>query len=154
MSKFGATFTPKNQFYLPFKIISSELPLGVNYISGVSAQLKSAVIFAALNSYGDTKIVEQDRSRDHTENMILANAKVIKVSNREKKLIKIHGKISLKAIHSNIPGDPSSPAFFAALTLLNPNSSLEIKNVGLNPTRIGFYKLLKKQGAKIKFFKI
>ena len=154
MSKFGAFFFPKDKYNFPLKIISSELPIAINYKAGVSAQLKSAVIFAALNSYGDTRIVEKDRSRDHTENMMLKNSKVIKVSNRKKKLIKIHGKKSLKAIHSNIPGDPSSAAFFTALTLLNPNSSLEIKNVGLNPTRIGFYKLLKKQGAKIKFFNL
>ena len=51
----------------------------------------------------------------------------------------------------NIPGDISSSAFFTALTLLNKNSSLKIKNVGLNPTRTGFYQLLKKQKAKIKF---
>ena len=52
---------------------------------------------------------------------------------------------------TSIPGDPSSASFFTALTLLNKGSSLKIKNVGLNPTRNGFYQLLKKQGAKIKF---
>ena len=50
-----------------------------------------------------------------------------------------------------VPGDPSSAAFFTALTILNENSKLKLKNVGLNPTRIGFYELLKKHGAKIKF---
>ena len=84
MSKFGAFFFPKDKYNFPLKIISSELPIAINYKAGVSAQLKSAVIFAALNSYGDTKIVEKDRSRDHTENMMLKNSKVIKVSNRKK----------------------------------------------------------------------
>ena len=51
----------------------------------------------------------------------------------------------------DVPGDPSSAAFFTALTLLNKNSSLKIKNVGMNPTRTGFYELLKNSGAKIKF---
>ena len=51
----------------------------------------------------------------------------------------------------NIGGDPSSAAFFAALTLLNKNSTLKIKNVGLNPTRTGFYEILKKQKVKINF---
>ena len=50
-----------------------------------------------------------------------------------------------------MPGDPSSAAFFTALTLLNKKSFIKIKNVGLNPTRIGFYNLLRRQGAKIKF---
>ena len=69
----------------------------------------------------------------------------------KKKIIKIFGKKFLNPININVPGDPSSAAFFTALTLLNKKSFLKIKNVGLNPTRIGFYKMLKKQGAKIKF---
>ena len=60
-------------------------------------------------------------------------------------------KKKLEPLNINVPGDPSSAAFFTALTLLNHNSSLKIKNVGLNPTRIGFYNILKKQAAKIKF---
>ena len=62
-----------------------------------------------------------------------------------------HKYIILNPLNINIPGDPSSAAFFTALTLLNKKSSLRIKKVGLNPTRIGFYELLKKSGAKIKF---
>ena len=151
MSKFGAFFLPKNKFNFPLKMISTEMPIGINYKAGVSAQLKSAVIFAGLNSFGDTEVIEQVNSRDHTENMLLGNTQTIKIKNGKKKLIKIHGKKYLNPININIPNDPSSAAFFTALTLLNTNSSIKIKNVGLNPTRIGFYRLLKKQGAKIKF---
>ncbi len=151
MSRFGATFAPKNQFYLPFKIISSELPLGVNYTSGVSAQLKSAVILGGLNSFGTTKILENERSRDHTERMLLHNKKVININDKEKKIIKINGKRSLKSLQIKVPGDPSSAAFLCALTILKKGSSIKIKGVGLNPTRIGFYKLLKKYGGNIKF---
>ena len=57
----------------------------------------------------------------------------------------------LNPININVPGDPSSAAFVTALTLLNKGSSIKIKNVGLNPTRIGFYKILKTRGANIKF---
>ena len=64
------------------------------------------------------------------------------------------GKNNLNNFSLTVPGDPSSAAFFTALTLLKNNSYLKIKNVGLNPTRIGFYNLLKKHGAKIKFQKI
>ena len=60
----------------------------------------------------------------------------------------------MSPIKINVPGDPSSAAFFTALTLINKNSKLKIKNVGLNPTRIGFYKILKKHGAKIRFTNI
>ena len=68
-----------------------------------------------------------------------------------KKKIEVKGRKNLAPLKMNVPGDPSSAAFFVALTLLNKNSKLKISNVGLNPTRIGFYKLLKKHGAKISF---
>jgi 3-phosphoshikimate 1-carboxyvinyltransferase len=151
MSKFGAFFLPKNKFRFPLKIISSEVPIGINYKAGVSAQLKSAVIFAGLNSYGNTKIIELKKSRDHTENMLLSSSQSIQIKKNKKRLIEIIGKKNLSPVKINVPGDPSSAAFFTALTLLNHNSSIKIKNVGLNSTRTGFYQLLKKQGAKIKF---
>ena len=151
MSKFGATFIPKNKFTFPLKIISSEIPIGIKYKAGVSAQLKSAVIFAGLNSYGDTEIEEEERSRDHTETMLLQNSNLIKIKEGKKKKININGKKNLKPIQIDVPGDPSSAAFFTALTLLNKKSSLLIKNVGMNKTRVGFYDLLKRHGAKIKF---
>ncbi len=151
MSEFGAEFLPKNKFNFPLKLISTEMPVCINYTAGVSAQLKSAVILAGLNSYGTTEIIEDKKSRDHTENMLIKNPKAIRIKKKRKKLIKIYGKKKLNPININVPGDPSSAAFFTALTLLNKNSKLKIKNVGLNPTRIGFYELLKKHGAKIKF---
>ena len=151
MSEFGASFLPINKFRFPLKMISSSMPIGIGYKAGVSAQLKSAVILAGLNSYGVTKIIENEKSRDHTENMLSKNSQVINITNKKKKLIKINGKKSLEPINITVPGDPSSAAFFTALTILNKNSSIKIKNVGLNPTRIGFYNLLKKHNAKIKF---
>lgn len=151
MSRFGAEFFPKKKINFPLKLISTEMPIGIKYKSGVSAQLKSAVILAGLNSYGNTLITETLRSRNHTENMLLKNSQVIKIKDIQKKLITIYGKNYLNPIKINVPNDPSSAAFFSALTLLNKNSSLIIKNVGLNSTRTGFYQLLKKQGAKIKF---
>jgi 3-phosphoshikimate 1-carboxyvinyltransferase len=152
MSEFGAEFLPKNKYNFPLKIISTEMPVGINYTADVSAQLKSAVILAGLNSYGTTEIIEKMKSRNHTENILKKNFKAIKIRKGTKNLIKIYGKKTLQALKMNIPGDPSSAAFFTALTILNRNSSLKIKNVGLNPTRIGFYEILKKHGAKI-FFK-
>ena len=73
MEKFGAFFIPKNKFNFPIKLISSQMPIGINYEAGVSAQLKSAVILAGLNSYGITSIYESKKSRDHTENILLNN---------------------------------------------------------------------------------
>ena len=127
------------------------MPVGISYKAGVSAQLKSAVILAALNSYGDTKISQSEISRDHTEKMLLKNNQSIKIDNKLK-LINVFGKKEqLKPINITVPGDPSSAAFFVALTLLNKNSIIKINNVCLNPTRIGFYNLLKSHGANIKF---
>ena len=79
------------------------------------------------------------------------NNQAIKIKNGKEKIISVFGKKYLNSVNINVPGDPSSAAFFTALTLLNKKSSLQIKNVGLNPTRIGFYILLKKMGANIKF---
>ena len=152
MSEFGASFLPKKKYHFPLKLISTDLPIGIKYKAGVSAQLKSAAILAGLNSYGNTEITEIEKSRDHTENMLSKNSQVINVKNvNKKKIIKIKGKKFLNPVNFNVPGDPSSAAFFVALTLLNKDSQIKIKNVGLNPTRIGFYNLLKKQGAMIKF---
>ena len=151
MTKFGAFFLPKNKNKFPLKMISSAIPLGFNYKAGVSAQLKSAVILAGLNAYGITRVMEKEKSRDHTENMLIKNSKAFNLKKGKKNIINIHGKNTLSPINISIPGDPSSAAFFTALTLLNYKSKLRIKNVGLNKTRTGFYNLLKKTGNNILF---
>ena len=145
MSKFGAEFLPKNKFFFPLRIISSNYPIGISYESGVSAQLKSAVMLAGLNSYGNTEIKENFKSRDHTENMLKKNKSAIKIKNGKEKNIKIFGKQDLEKFSLNVL-DPSS-RFFTALTLLKENS-LTIK-MWINPTRIGFYFI--KNSSKIKF---
>ncbi|MAJ85477.1 MAG: 3-phosphoshikimate 1-carboxyvinyltransferase [Candidatus Pelagibacter sp.] len=149
LNKFGASFYPVGKNTLPLTLISSEMPIGINYVSGISAQLKSACILAALNSYGVTNIYENFKSRNHTENMLKKNIGVIKIT--KDKNIKIFGKQNLNNFKIDVPNDPSSAAFFTALTLLTEKSSLNIRSVGLNPRRIGFYKILKRSGAKIFF---
>jgi len=153
MKEFGATFLPKNKTNFPLTLISSEIPIGIKYKAGVSAQLKSAVLLAGLNANGITNVIEERQSRNHTENMLLQSSNVLKIkkNNEGKNHIKIYGKDYLDPLKIKVGGDPSSAAFFTALTLLTPGSHLKIKHVGLNPRRIGFYNLLKKYGAKIKF---
>ena len=150
MGKFGADFLPKKKNYLPVRMIGSEMPVSFNFTAGVSSQIKSAVMLAGLNSNGNTVIYEKSRSRDHTENILLNSDKVIKIKKGKTRKIVIYGKKYLNSFKINVPGDPSSAAFFVALTLLNKKSKLTIKNVGLNPTRIGFFEIIKKAGAKIK----
>ena len=153
MSEFGTTFLPKNKTNFPLTLISSEIPIGIKYKAGASAQLKSAVILAGLNANGVTNVIEERQSRNHTENMLLQSSNVLKIkkNNKDQNYIKVNGKNYLDPLKINVGGDPSTAAFFTALTLLTPNAHLEIKHVGLNPRRIGFYNLLKKHGAKIKF---
>jgi len=153
MSEFGTTFLPKNKTTFPLTLISSEIPIGIEYKAGVSAQLKSAVMLAGLNANGVTNIIEVKKSRNHTENMLLQSSKVLKIKKNKKgqNHLKVYGKEYLDPLKINVGGDPSSAAFFTALTLLTKNAYLKIKHVGLNPRRIGFYNLLKKHGAKIKF---
>ena len=148
MNEFGAEFE-KNKFNLPLTMTSSAMPVGINYESGVSAQLKSAVILAGLNSFGTTTVSERKiKSRNHTENILSKSPGILKI---KKDIIKVSGKNYLNPLKLSVPGDPSSAAFFCAITIFTKNSNLKIKNVGLNSRRIGFYKLLKKHGAKIQF---
>jgi len=84
MSKFGAIFLPKNKFTFPLKMMSSRFPVAIDYKAGVSAQLKSAVILAGLNSYGTTKIKEQISSRNHTENLLKKNKPAIRIIGTKK----------------------------------------------------------------------
>ena len=83
----------------------------------ISSQIKSAVILAAINSYGKTLIVEKIKSRDHTERMLKHNVQAIRVKKGKQNLIEIKGKENLSPINISIPGDPSSASFYAALCL-------------------------------------
>ena len=152
MNEFGAEFHPKNKSRFPLTLTSSDMPVGTQFISGKSAQIKSAIILAGLNSFGNTTIYEKLKTRDHTEKILLNNSKSIKIL-KTKKIIKIFGRKRMDRIVIDVPADPSSAAFFAAMCLLNKNSKLTIKNVCLNPRRMGFYTLLKKHGGKIKIKK-
>lgn len=154
MNQFGAEFLPNNKFTFPLRLISSSYPISINYEAGTSAQLKSAVILAGLNSFGKTIITEKKYSRDHTEIMLSKNKQALNINSSKFKTISVNGKSFLNKFKIKIPGDPSSAAFFTALAILRKNSYLKIKNVGLNPTRIGYYNLLKKSGAKINFLNV
>jgi len=153
LQEFGATFYPKNKNTLPIYIQGSKFIRPINYFENKgSAQCKSSVMLAALNAPGKTTI-KAKKSRNHTE-IIFKNLKIPIKIKKEKKFdfIEIQGGENFKSFNYNIPSDISSGAFFIVLTLLSKNSRLIIKNVNVNPTRIGIIKILKKMGAKI-FFK-
>ncbi|MFC1809622.1 3-phosphoshikimate 1-carboxyvinyltransferase [Candidatus Omnitrophota bacterium] len=113
-----------------------------------SAQVKSSILLAGLYSKGATTVIEERRSRDHTEKMLeWYGAQFEKKGNS----LTIHGSSTLNAVGEDIiiPGDISSAAFFIVAALIIPGSALVIKNVCLNPTRIGILTILKEMGANI-----
>ena len=156
LEKFGVTFEPKDKKTLPFYIIGSEMPIAISHEEKIgSAQVKSWIILASLNTPGITKIKELKKSRDHTENMLKFIRAKIKIKKfKTYNLISIEGQRDFKAFDLNIPGDISSAAFFIVLTLLAKHSIIKIKNINLNPTRTGIIIILKKMNAKIKIINI
>tara|TARA_B100000131_G_scaffold313524_1_gene349023 strand:+ start:2281 stop:3636 length:1356 start_codon:yes stop_codon:yes gene_type:complete len=151
MEQFGAEFLPKNKFHFPLTLISSEMPIGFKFNAGISSQIKSAVMLAGANSYGKTLIVEKIKSRDHTEKMLKHNTHVIKIKKGKQNFIEIKGRETLNPISISVPGDPSSASFYAGLCLLNKNSKIVLRQVHINPTRIGFFNIIRKHKGKINF---
>ena len=152
LSKIGCNFYPKNKMTLPLTIEGTSMPLAQKHFETIgSAQVKSAILFAALNTPGITQIETEKISRNHTENLLASIKSDIKIKKLVKgHLISLRGQKNLFGFDLNIPGDPSSAAPFIILTLLTANSKLLIKNVNCNRTRIGFINILKKMNANIK----
>ncbi len=152
LEQFGATFIANKQKTLPLKILGSEYLRPINFFEKRgSAQCKSSVILAALNTPGKTTILAK-KSRNHTELLLKHLRLPIKTFSKKKyDLIEIIGQKQFKSFNYLIPGDMSSSAFFIVLTLLSSNSKLKIKNVNINPSRAGFIKIINKMGAKVKF---
>ncbi len=153
LEKIGATVHLTRKDYLPLIINGSEklLPLMHN-IQKPSAQIKSALIIAALNIHGKTKIIESIATRDHTERLLKflnIKIKIKKIKNKATQ-IELNGPYEFKSKSIDIAGDPSSAAFFIVGALILPESRVTLKNIMLNPSRIAFIKILKKMGGKIK----
>ena len=122
-----------------------------NYHSPVdSAQVKSAMILAALRANGISKYKENELTRDHTERMLKGMG--AKLENDKDGYINIHPlNAPLKPLDITVPTDPSSAFFFAVAAAITPKAKVTIKNVTLNPTRIEAYEVLKKMGVKVEF---
>ena len=113
-----------------------------------SAQVKSAILLAGLNTEGTTEVCEPQLTRDHTENMLEAfGAKITRKTGRSGQCVSLTGPVQLKAAQINVPGDPSSAAFLIASALIVPFSDIIIKNVMMNPARIGLFEVLTSMGA-------
>ena len=155
LKNIGVNFYPENKSKLPIFIKGSKYLRPIKYIENRgSAQCKSCVMLAALNIHGETSITAK-KSRDHTE-LLFQNLKIpIKIKRKKNHdTIKIVKPKSIDSFNLIIPGDISSSAFFIVLTLLSKNSKLLIKNININPSRLGVIKILNKMGAKIKLLNI
>ena len=149
LEKFGAKFE-SNYGKLPIKIQGTNFTKPIKYFENKgSAQCKSAVMFAALNTLGET-IIKAKKSRDHSELLFKHLRLPIKVIKRKKyDIIKVKGRHKIPALNYKIPSDISSAAFFIVLTVLTKKSRLEIKNININPSRIGVFYILKLMGIRI-----
>jgi len=141
----------KIEEYSPITIRGGNLKPITYTMPVASAQVKSAIMLAALYTKGKTRIIERVPTRDHTERMLKLFKARLKV---KQNTIVIRGSnelVSPKKIY--IPGDISSAGFFLVLAAIIPNSKVAIRNVSLNPSRIGMIKVLKRMGADIKVTK-
>ncbi len=151
LQKIGANFKVSDKKTLPLKIIGSPFINPIHYSENIgSAQVKSTVMLAALNSPGQT-VIKAAKSRTHTENFFRYLKIPITIKkNKKYDEIKIKGQKLFKSFKYTVPSDPSSCAFFIVLTLLSKNCELKIKNVNINESRIGYVKVLNRMGAQIK----
>lgn len=139
---------------LPLTVHGTASPLPMTYTLPVaSAQVKSAILLAALMGEGTTTVIEPVPTRDHTERLLKAFGANIKVSalpdGQLGQQIEMTGPHELHGQSIQVPGDPSSAAFLIAAAILVPNSELTIEGVLINPARIGFFETLKEMGADI-----
>ena len=153
LEEIGAVVHLTKKDYLPLIISGSEklLPIKHNVLKA-SAQIKSALIIAALNIHGKTKIVENIATRDHTERLLkFLNVRFkIKKTKSKTSQIELNGPYEFKAKNIDVAGDPSSASFFIVGALILPKSKITLKDVMLNPSRIAFIKVLKSMGGQIK----
>ena len=156
LSMFGASFVARGaadgKVLLPLAITGTADPLPIVYKTPVaSAQVKSAVLLAGLNTPGETTVIETAPTRDHTELMFRHFGVDVKIKPAEGRgvAITVVGRPEIGGRTIRVPGDPSSAAFPLVAALLVAGSKVTVRNVGLNPKRAGLYVSLKEMGADL-----
>ena len=151
LSQMGADFTASPGGRLPLMLRGLCPAIPITYkLPVASAQVKSAVLLAGLNTPGITRVVEPVATRDHSERMLRGfGAEVSVETTPHGKIISITGEAELKPQHIVVPGDPSSAAFLVVAATIVPGSDIVVENVGLNPTRAGLFTALRLMGASI-----
>lgn len=152
LSTMGADFTasPGGRLPLTLRGISPAVPIEYR-LPVASAQVKSAVLLAGLNTPGITTVIEPIPTRDHSERMLrgFGAELTVDVATDGARVIKVRGEAELRPQDIVVPGDPSSAAFFVVAALLAEGSDLVIENVGLNPTRAALFDVLRLMGGSI-----
>jgi 3-phosphoshikimate 1-carboxyvinyltransferase len=150
----GADITSSPGGRLPLMVRGACPAVPIEYTLPVaSAQVKSAILLAGLNTPGITRVIEPVATRDHSERMLAGFGADVTVETDANgvRTISIRGEVDLKPQDIIVPGDPSSAAFPVVASLLVPGSSTVIANVGLNDTRAGLFKVLQAMGASIEY---
>lgn len=152
LSQMGAAFEASEGGRLPLTVRGANPAVPISYrLPVASAQVKSAILLAGLNTPGITTVIEPVPTRDHSERMLRGFGAELEVETDSAgvRTIRIHGEAELRPQTIEVPGDPSSAAFFLVAALVIPGSELTIENVGLNPTRAGIVEVLRQMGGSI-----
>lgn len=154
LSLMGAEFTasPGGRLPLTLRGIAPAVPIDYR-LPVASAQVKSAILLAGLNTPGISRVIEPVPTRDHSERMLrgFGAELTVELDADGARIISIRGEAELKPQHIVVPGDPSSAAFPVVAALLVPDSDVVIENVGLNPTRAGLFEVLRLMGGQIDY---
>ena len=146
LREMGGVFELTNNDFAPLKVSGKKLK-AIDYdLKIASAQIKTAIMLAAIAAEGVTRIHGEIHSRDHTERLL--NHFGVKVKSNSTEVL-VEGGQKFTPNTLNVPGDPSTAAFWLAGASLIQNSDLTLKNISLNPTRTGFIKVLERMGIKI-----
>ena len=152
LSQMGAAFEASEGGRLPLIVRGANPAVPIEYhLPVASAQVKSAILLAGLNTPGITTVIEPVPTRDHSERMLRGFGAdlTVEVDSSGTRTIRIRGEAELTPQVIEVPGDPSSAAFFMVAALIVPGSELTIENVGLNPTRAGLIEVLRQMGGSI-----
>lgn len=152
LDRIGARFTARSGGRLPLAVIGTEAPIPITYeLPVASAQVKSAVLLAGLNTAGETTVVEPQPTRDHTELMLRHFGADLRVSDLPGggRAVTLTGQPELTGRAVAVPADPSSAAFPLVAALLVPGSQVRLPAVGMNPLRTGLFQTLREMGADL-----
>lgn len=153
LALFGTQAFGRQGGRLPMTLVGAAMPTPVHYTVPVpSAQVKSAVLLAGLNAPGETVVVEQEATRDHTERMLQGFGADLRVEQTNAgRVITLQGQPELQPQTIVVPRDPSSAAFPVCAAIITPGSDVLVPNIGLNPTRAGLFATLQEMGADLTY---